>query len=562
MKTYGTVKRTDTGGWVITCEPDVMIKLKRLLGKVDGGSRGKVELSDTPENALDIAWFLQRYPMACTASDHLKRRAAQQMALAMKVDAILAEGYKPTPVSLAVPLREYQQIAVDLARRTGRLLLGDEVGLGKSASIIGMIADPARRPALVVTLTHLPKQWAAEIARFLPGTKVHILKHATPYPIPGKPDVVLCNYHKLDGWAETFAGQFRSVAFDECQELRRTESDKYKAAKHISARASLVCGASATPIFNFGGEIWSVMDVVAPGALGTWEEFKREWASEEARDQSKAALRDPAALGTWMRRQGLMLRRTRRDVNRELAPLTNVVHTIGSDRGALDEIAGDAAELARIILTQAGQGQKRGETMHAAEEFTNRLRQATGISKAAHVADFVRMLVESGEKVLLFGWHKAVYALWKKKLEDLNPVFFTGDESPLQKQTAKDAFVDGDAKILVMSLRAGAGIDGLQKACRTIVYGELDWSPGCHHQSSGRVHRDGQTDPVVAYYLVAEDGSDPTVADVLGVKRAQSDGMLDPTAPLVTQTQADPNRVKKLAEEFLRQRGNGHRRAA
>lgn len=71
----------------------------------------------------------------------------------------------------------------------------------------------------------------------------------------------------------------------------------------------------------------------------------------------------------------------------------------------------------------------------------------------------------------------------------------------------------------------------------------------------GRVYRDGQPDPVMAYYLVADSGSDPVVADVLGLKKAQSDAVRDPSAALIQASQSDPARVKRLAEDFLRQRG-------
>lgn len=70
----------------------------------------------------------------------------------------------------------------------------------------------------------------------------------------------------------------------------------------------------------------------------------------------------------------------------------------------------------------------------------------------------------------------------------------------------------------------GNGIDGLQHACRTVVFGELEWPPGVIDQNIGRVQRDGQTDPVTAYILVSESGSDPVMTEVLGVKREQLEG--------------------------------------
>jgi SNF2 family DNA or RNA helicase len=190
------------------------------------------------------------------------------------------------------------------------------------------------------------------------------------------------------------------------------------------------------------------------------------------------------------------------------------------------------------------------------------LRQATGVAKAAFVADFVRLLVESGEKVVLFGWHREVYSLWMDRLSDLGPALYTGSESPTQKDDARRRFLEGQTPILIMSLRSGAGLDGLQNVSRTVVFGELDWSPGVHEQCVGRVYRDGQPEPVVAYFLVAEHGSDPAIADVLQIKRAQVDGVRDPLAALVEPLDQGSERVRRLASDYLRQRGHAVREEA
>jgi hypothetical protein len=165
----------------------------------------------------------------------------------------------------------------------------------------------------------------------------------------------------------------------------------------------------------------------------------------------------------------------------------------------------------------------------------------------------VRLLVEGGEKVVLYGWHRAVYDIWKERFEGLGAVMYTGSETAAEKEVAKNAFVDGSASILMMSLRSGAGLDGLQTCCRTVVFGELDWAYGVHEQAEGRVQRDGQKDPVVAYYLVADYGSDPIVMDVLGIKRLQLEGITDPNAALMERLQTDGDRIKRLAEAYLAQ---------
>lgn len=105
-----------------------------------------------------------------------------------------------------------------------------------------------------------------------------------------------------------------------------------------------------------------------------------------------------------------------------------------------------------------------------------------------------------------------------------------------------------------MSLRSGAGLDGLQEVCHVCVFGELDWAPATHDQVIGRLHRDGQDDPVVAYFLVSEGGSDPLMAEVLGIKRGQSDPILDPDAPILRPVDQTGDRVRALAESVLERR--------
>lgn len=454
---------------------------------------------------------------------------------------------------------------ISVSSRRGLYVTDGYIVTHNTAVAIGMLCDPATRPALVVTMAHLPLQWKREIEKFAPQLVTHIVRQGTPYNlrVSGRrkkdaretafPDVLLMNYHKLRGWADTLAGVVRTVVFDEAQELRHTESQKSRAARHIASKADVRIGLSATPIHNYGGEFYNVIDVLRPDVLGSKEEFLREWCDEHVvMGRDKSTIRDPKAFGTYLRENALMLRRTRKEVGRELPPIITIPHDVDCDLAALDKVKSDATALARIILGQDAAWEERGR---AARELDARMRRATGIAKAPYVAEFVRMLAESGEKLLLYGWHRSVYDIWLDRLKDLKPVMYTGTESPAAKEAARKAFMEGDARILIMSLRSGAGLDGLQRVCHIAVYGELDWSPAVHIQCTGRVARDGVDESVVAYYLIAREGSDPTVAHVLGVKRQQLEGVIDPDAELVEQLQVDEDHIKKLARAFLERCG-------
>lgn len=571
MRTYGTVTlQREKKKWLIKCEPHVAIRLKRVFAKIDGGQHGTFLLSDTLENCRDLMWFMDRYPLEIKEGlARLHRSADDHRERVSIVERMLAQQIGVPKFELAIPPREYQKVAAGVLLVQGGLLLADDVGLGKTVSAITTFADVRTLPTLVVTLTHLPPQWKAEINRFAPALKVHIIKQAQPYDVTARrsrkagglqmafpadfPDVLIINYHKLSGWAEHVAGLVRSVVYDECQELRRADSFKYKAALHVSGSVAFRMGLSATPIYNYGSEIYNVVNCLRPDALGTREEFLNEWCDGYF-DPERAAIKDPLAFGNYARESGIMLRRTRADVGRELPELTKVPHFIEADLDEIERVSGSAAELARVILAQ--NESYRGQKMQASEELSNLLRQATGVAKAPYVAEFVKLLISSGERVVLYGWHREVYSIWLEKLKELNPVMYTGTESVHQKTEAKERFLKGESQVLIMSLRSGAGVDGLQGVCRTVVFGELDWSPGVHEQCIGRIHRDGQGDKVVAYYLIAESGSDPVVADTLGVKKQQIDGIRnEKEQELVSKLQSDGGHIKKLAEEYLRQAG-------
>lgn len=551
MRTFGQLRLVE-GKWELECEPQVRIRAKRWFSRVDGGQRsGPLTITATPDTAVDLEAFLLRYPLDVRPPGEVDRQAAAFRAKQAQVERILEGLETLSPARpMALPAREYQLIAANLAYATRGLLLADELGLGKTVSAITLLSMEGTLPALVVVPAHMPLQWRREIKHFLPDLRVHVLKRGRPYDLPDKTDVLISTYHKLYGWAPELAGRMRTVVFDECQELRRASSNKYGAAADIAEGAEYRLGLSGTPIYNYGGEFWCVMNVLRPGALGTLFEFGREWCDGYF-DATKMRFSDPAAFGRYVREINLMLRRSKSEVGRELPACEQIVHEVDMDADALDGVQTRAIDLAKIVLSSA----ERFERGRASQELSNAVRMATGISKAPYAAAFVRMLLEQGEgPVVLFGWHRAVYDIWAEALDDFHPCWVTGEESASKKQKEVDRFVNGESDLLIMSLRSGAGIDGLQRRCSRVVFGELDWSPGVHEQCIGRVFRDGQAEPVFAYFLVGNDGADPIMVDVLGLKTRQIDGIRDPDQDVVVR-EIDPDHVKKLAEAYLARAG-------
>jgi superfamily II DNA or RNA helicase len=572
VRTYGTLEHHPNdswfgrgGCWKLTAEPNVIMRVKRIFPRVAVKREGWLALGDTPEVARDLTWLMERWPlqMDAAALARLEGRTTEYVEAQEAVERVLS-GERLTFDGGQAPAREprdYQVVAADIVLSVGRLLLIDDLGLGKTFTGLLVLREPRALPAVVVCPTHLQRQWLRELGLSFPMLRGHIVTRVEPYDPVKKygremrgqhPDVLIVPYSKIASWGHHLAGHARTVIFDEVQELRRTGTQKYTGAAMVADAAEFRMGLTATPVYNYGGEIHSVISVLDKEALGTRKEFIEEWGRET---NGKVFVKDPRALGAHMRQERLLLRRTRAEVGRELPEVVRIPHTVDADERVIDRETSSAADLAELILTGAGTHRER---FTAAGDLDWQMRRATGLAKAPYVADFVRLILDSEPKAILFGWHRDVYELWLDRIADLKPTLYTGSESPAAKEKARERFLtDDDCRVLVMSLRSGAGLDGLQEACKVAVFGELDWSPAQHDQCIGRLHRDGQADPVVAYFLTCEHGSDPVVMEALGIKRGQAEPLRDPDAKLFEQAAPDAkDRVRRLAEQ-VRQRTAG-----
>lgn len=551
VKTFGEVVHRD-GHWYMRAVPHVTMRVKRIFPRVSATSTGYVRIKDTPEIARDLEWVLDRWPMKMSATDEdvLRSRARGHREMESAVQSILnGERRLDFTREPARPPRAYQLEAADLALATGHLLVVDAVGLGKTMTSLLVLREEAALPAAVVTLGGvLPNQWLKQLALTFPELHGHVLKIGSVYDPAERdgrePDVLVMPYSRLAKWSPYLIGKVKTIIFDEIQELRHDGTNKYVAAQAIRNQASYAVGLTATPVYGYGGEMHNIMEIIAPDSLGARDEFAREWGGA-SQGRTNLRLHDAGALGTYLREEGLMLRRTRKDVDMELDEPERIVQDVDTNHEYLDSETTDAVAIAERFLA----GGKNAFT--AGGELDWKMRQATGIAKAPHVADFVRLLLESEDRILLFGWHRAVYDIWIEKLwHDFQPVLYTGSESPTQKQAALDKFASGRSRVLIMSLRSGAGIDGIQEHCSVAVFGELDWSPGIHTQNIGRLDRDGQTQPVVAYFCVSDGGTDPLMTETLELKRQQSDAITDPDS-VIYQAAASSDRVQRLAKAVL-----------
>lgn len=553
-----TCKENNKIKLLLDAEPHIMQRLRKIFDNAANFyERGKythkpIVFPNTLSACRDLIWVLDRYPLECAPDvlQAIQDKSAEYDGIVKNIANIdKNKNFLVTPdaLKLALPLREHQITFLNMFKSMKRMLLGDRMGLGKTASGISILLEPEARPAIIVVPAHLCTQWEREINRFIPQATTHVIRGFKNYDLP-QVDVLITSYNRIRPWQDVLLNRtFNTLIFDEVHELRHTNTAKREYAELLSEKVKWCLGMSGTPIYNYGSEIWSVLDVIKPEALGSYEEFASEWCDWGGR------VHEPATLNNFLKSQGLMLRRTPEETGMHFGTASKQVYTIDADLKQLEAVQNVAKMLALSVLSG-----NVGEDSQSAREFDWKLRHATGVAKARPVAEFVKMLVEQGEKVLLVGWHRECYEIWNKELANLNPVMFTGSETIKEKDAAVKRFIEGDAQVFIISLRSGSGLDGLQRAANVVVFGELDWSPHVMDQVVARLDRDGQTKHVQAYYLTIADGADPFMIGVLGDKRSQHDGLVEgksAEASILETSSAGKDRIRDMATAYLQSIG-------
>jgi superfamily II DNA or RNA helicase len=244
-------------------------------------------------------------------------------------------------------LRHYQQDGLawmDFMRRA-RLggVLADDMGLGKTLQALALLQgelDAGRldRPSLVVVPTSLLGNWHAEAQRFTPGLKVLVLhgpRRTLQFGQIAQADLVVTSYPlAVRDIATLAATDWHYLVLDEAQRIKNSRSQAALSLKGLRARHRLCL--SGTPLENHLGELWSLMDFVCPGLLGSEAQFREHYRNPIEKRQDALQAEHLAR-----RIRPFILRRTKSQVAQELPEKTETLLRV--------ELAGTQADLYETV---------------------------------------------------------------------------------------------------------------------------------------------------------------------------------------------------------------------
>jgi SWI/SNF-related matrix-associated actin-dependent regulator of chromatin subfamily A-like protein 1 len=481
-----------------------------------------------PALAHDLAGFVEANPAvqlderAREMLDELldeHERAAATVALSHADDAEL-DG-----LALGGELHPFQRAGVRYALERRRTFIADEQGLGKTVQALATLEADDAFPAIVICPASMKLTWERESRIWLPHRSVAILDGRTGAAWEGatrEAEIVVLNYDILDAHASRLAAhEPRALILDESHYVKNPGARRTKAAVKLSEQLpddALRLALTGTPILNRPEELVAQLRVL--GRLrdfGSGARLSRRFRAAGSDDRLH-----------WNLRAHCYVRRTKQQVLPQLpAKRHDTVPVLLSNEHEYRLAEQDViAWLQTLPLDLATLDAKVAAALRAEQLVRlNNLRQLAAAGKLPTALAWIADFLASGEPLVVFAEHIATQRAVIERFPDAAHIL--GNDSTHARQRAVDAFQDEDGpQLIVCSMKAASQGLTLTRASN-VAFLELDWTPARHDQAEDRLHRIGQESAVTAWYLLAPETIDETMAELLQRKRSLIDAITD-----------------------------------
>jgi SNF2 family DNA or RNA helicase len=421
-------------------------------------------------------------------------------------------------------------------------LLADDMGLGKTIQVIAYLLHLKEQGKLTPTLIVLPKtlieNWINESQKFAPDLTRNIYIHRGPDRLKDDKqiasyDIVITTYHTL-ARDQLILGKvdWEMVICDEAQHIKNPTTANSVAIKALKNKGRLAL--TGTPVENNLTELWSIVDFVQPGLLGSLKEFRAEYEDrikeEEAHEEVQSALEKRMSL--------IYLRRTKSDELQGQLPdkyEMKIPVSIGREQARYYGEMIKAVQADSISGLQAIQRLKMVCSHPGLVDETLKDVNINKVPKLKHTVDLIKQVKEKNEKVIIFTEYRKMQGILKKeilKAFDLNAGIINGESG--HRQATVDTFnlKEGFDVLILSPKSAGTGLT-ITGANHVIHYTRW-WNPAVENQATDRVYRIGQEKDVHVYYpIVGKDANNRTVEniidEILEEKKALAENVIVPS---------------------------------
>ncbi len=453
-------------------------------------------------------------------------------------------------------LRSYQAEGVSWLSFLTDLGLGgclaDDMGLGKTIQLLALIASiretGVHRPMLLVVPVSILSNWTQEISRFTPHLKWHVHHgserlHQTAFEEKASNvDMVLTTYNLVYRDELSMSRiSWSMIVLDEAQNIKNPDTKQAQAIRRMVRRSieeSALTGGmpcqrfalTGTPLENRLEELWSILEFLNPGILGTLPEFRKSFLVPVERGESKETLERLSRIV-----KPFVLRRLKSDPK----ILPDLPAKIEIDVSV--PLTREQAMLYQTVLEEmmpelehASGMRRRGlvlATITRLKQICDHpalfLRDSNSLAGRSQKLERLEQLLEEifaeGDKVLLFTQFAEMGKLLKPYLEERfsrEVLFLHGAVPKKDRDELVKRFQTREGPpLFLLSLKAGGFGLNLTEANHVIHYDQW-WNPAVEDQASDRAHRIGQTRKVQIRRLICQGTLEEKIAE-LHIKKKQ-----------------------------------------
>ncbi len=417
-------------------------------------------------------------------------------------------------------------------------ILADEMGLGKTVQCLAFLSSLSG-PTLVVCPASLLFNWRRETERFAPHLRILSIEgpnRSKLFPEIKNHNLVLTSYPLLRRDSDAYRGfEFSAIVLDEATHIKNPDTQNAQAAMTLRGNYRLVL--TGTPVENSVRDLWSIMNFVLPGYLGSRNDFRERYELPISRGSEAEKIR------LAKRIRPVMLRRLKREVASELPEKIEQV--------SFCDLSPEQSELYRKIHSEARrkldelQGEKnRGPARMTMLTTLLRLRQVccdirlvgqNGSSgKLEMFLELLEEVIDGGHRVLVFSQFVQMLHLLRNELENSGIDFCYLDGQTSDRSEAVDRFqTNAEIPVFLISLKAG-GVGLTLTGADTVFHYDPWWNPAVEDQATDRAHRIGQERAVTSYKLISRGTVEEKIIALQKKKRAIIDATVESEEPLMT----------------------------
>lgn len=462
-----------------------------------------------------------------------------------------------------------------LETANGRAIISDVTGLGKTPETIAFLQlHKEERPALIVCPSTIKGMWKEQMESWLDTDDTYeILNGKKPHDLSAS--IAIINYDILNPWQDVLKEYgFKTIIFDEAHRLRNPKTIRTKAAFNIVQNILYRIPLTGTPLVNRPKELYSLLYIVAPEIYNFdgYNQFKflqrycdgkndgYGWSFNGAENTEELA----------DKLKYLMIRRTKEEVGLELPPktrtpffveLTNkkktqTAHSAFQNwlentkypeikaqnekiiNNTLNEIATLKGELllnsnpdtkGKIERLKREINELSNETYSFSVEEIAEIeleKQMVMEGKYKPTIEWITDFLESGEKLVVFAWHKKMIKKLMDKFGNI-AVKVDGSVKDLKRTEAVKQFqTNPDIKLFIGNIQAaGEGIT--LTAASNVLFTELPWTPSALIQCEARIHRIGAKYPANYWYMLSKDTVEEYIMDKIEGKHKIINEIMD-----------------------------------